>query len=236
MAILFVQHIKNEGPGIFKQVLDELDFPSHTIETFSNERLTLSSNCKGVIILGGPMNIDEESKYPFLKEEKAFIRDVLKEEISLLGICLGAQLIAQVARGTVFKAKEKEIGWYSVTLTEEGEKDLLFKGFPTSFEVFQWHEDTFEIPPQGKRLITSNSCLNQGLRVGKRGYGTQFHLEADSKMIHDWLNSEAEDQSLSNVEAIKRETAEKVPTCLTWGKKAPTKFFADSESVLRIKN
>jgi GMP synthase (glutamine-hydrolysing) len=167
MAILFIQHVKNEGPGIFKQVLDESAISSHTIETFSNEHISLPSNCKGVIILGGPMNVDEELNYPFLKEEKEFIRDILKKEIPLLGICLGAQLIAQVAGGSVFKAEEKEIGWYPVTLSDEGAQDFLFQGVPRSFEVFQWHEDTFELPPQGERLVTSYGCVNQGFKVGK---------------------------------------------------------------------
>lgn len=219
MAILFVQHVKSEGPGLFKRLLNERNSPFYTIEIFSDEHFTLPSDCRGIVILGGPMNVDEESKYPFLKEEKEFIRNVLKEEIPLLGICLGAQLIAQVAGGTVLKAKGKEIGWYPVALTEEGQKDSLFQGFPDSLEVFQWHEDTFEVPPQGKRLVTSHSCFNQGFRIGKRCYGIQFHLEADSKMIHHWLNSEAEDQILSTVDSVKQETSEKISNCLRWGRK-----------------
>jgi hypothetical protein len=95
MSILFVQHAENEGPGIFKQVLDEYAIPFHTRETLSPVSFFLPADCRGVIILGGPMNVDEESKYPFLKEEKVFIRELLSKEIPLLGICLGAQLIAQ---------------------------------------------------------------------------------------------------------------------------------------------
>lgn len=214
MAILFIQHAENEGPGAFKQVLAAVNTPFHTTEIFLNRRLPLPSNCNGVIILGGPMNVDEEAKYPFLKKEKEFISNLLKEEIPLLGICLGAQLIAQVAGGTVFRAKEKEFGWYPVTLTEEGQKDTLFQDFPTSLEVFQWHEDTFELPPQAKRLATSESCFNQGFKIGKQAYGIQFHLEADAKMIYDWLDSDIEDQTLSNV-----------PTCLKWGKKMLLNFL-----------
>ena len=175
MSILFLQHVKNEGPGIFTQAIDELAVSSHTIELFSNEKISLPAGCEAIIILGGPMNADDESKHPFLREEKEFIRSILKAEMPLLGICLGAQLIAQVAGGSVFKAKEKEIGWYPVTLSDEATQDLLFKGVPRSFEVFQWHEDTFEIPHQGKRLVTSEGCVNQGFKTGKCCYGVQFH-------------------------------------------------------------
>ena len=150
MTLLFVQHVDNEGPGIFEDVLDEMGISFHVVEIFSHKSFSLSSNCRGVIILGGPMNVDEESKYPFLKEEKKFIGNLLNKEIPLLGICLGAQLIAQTAGGEVFKTAKKEIGWYPIRLTEEGVHDSLFQGLPKSFEVFQWHEDTFEIPLRGK--------------------------------------------------------------------------------------
>ena len=225
MTILFIQHVRNEGPGIFKEVLDEMGISSHILEIFSDKNFFLPTDCRGVIILGGPMNVDEEPKYPFLKEEKEFIKDILKKEIPLLGICLGAQLIAQVAGGAVIKAREKEIGWYPIRLTDAGEKDPLFQGLPKLFEVFQLHEDTFEIPPKGERLATSDGCFNQGFRAGKRGYGLQFHLEANSEMVHDWLHSETEDQIVSNVEIVKRETSEKNQGCLKWGKKLLLNFL-----------
>ena len=225
MTILFVQHIKNEGPGIFKEVLDEEGKSCHILKTFSDERFSLPLDCRGVIILGGPMNVDEESKYPFLKKEKELIENWLNKDIPLLGICLGAQLIAQVAGGKVLKADEKEIGWYPIRLTEEGEQDSLLKGLPKLFEVFQLHEDTFEIPPKGERLVTSDGCLNQGFRTGKRGYGLQFHLEANSEMIYDWLHSETEDQIVSNEEIVKRDTSEKIQDCLKWGKKLLLNFL-----------
>ena len=101
---------------------------------------------------------------PFLVEEKAFIRELIRKEIPLLGICLGAQLIAQAAGGRVYQADEKEFGWYAVELTEDGERDFLFQGVPQLYEVFQWHEDTFSIPPQGKRLVTAGGVPTRGLR------------------------------------------------------------------------
>ena len=228
MTILFVQHVENEGPGIFKEVLDEKGKPYHILKTFSDERFPLPSDCRGVIILGGPMNVDEESQYHFLKEEKEFIGNLLNKDIPLLGICLGAQLIAQVAGGRVFRAAEKEIGWYPIRLTGKGEQDPLFQGLPKLFEVFQLHEDTFEIPPKGKRLVTSDGCHNQGFKVGKRGYGLQFHLEADAKMISNWLDANKEDpffDNVNSVDSLKQQTAKKSPTCLKWGKKLLSNFL-----------
>jgi len=225
MSILFVQHVENEGPGIFKQVLHEHDIPFQILETFLPVSFVLPADCRGVIILGGPMNVDEESRYPFLTEEKAFIRELMRKEIPLLGICLGAQLIAQAAGGRMYQADEKEFGWYPVELTEDGARDCLFQGVPRLYEVFQWHEDTFSIPPQGKRLVTARGCPNQGFKVGKRAYGMQFHLEADATMINEWLQSAIEELPSSRFVRIQEETRLKAPECLVWGKKLLSHFL-----------
>ena len=151
---------------------------------------------------------------------------MIKKEIPLLGICLGAQLIAQAAGGRVYKAEEKELGWYQVELTEDGAWDSLFQGFPRSYTVFQWHGDTFEIPPHGTWLVTAEGCPNQGFKVGKRAYGIQFHLEADSAMINGWLTSEKDAGEVSSSTIIEEETSEKSADCLRWGQQLLTNFLA----------
>ena len=177
------------------------------------------------------MNVDDEAHYPFLTEEKAFIRALIEKEIPLLGICLGAQLIAQAAGGRVYRADEKELGWYEVHLTREGAKDFLFGGLPESFYVFQWHEDTFSIPPQGKSHVTATGCLNQGFKIGKRAYGLQFHLEADVTMINGWLASERDADHLTSLGIIQQETSEKSTDCLRWGKKLFANFLAVAQAL-----
>ena len=163
--------------------------------------------------------------YPFLAEEKAFIRELIRKEIPLLGICLGAQLIAQAAGGRVYKADEKELGWYEVHLTREGAQDFLLGGLPESLHVFQWHEDTFSIPPQGKSLVTAAGCPNQGFKIGKRAYGLQFHMEADATMINGWLQSAMEELPSNHFGKIQEETPEKEPECLVRGKKLLLNFL-----------
>ncbi len=231
MSILFVQHVDSEGPGNFKRVLDEQKIPFQVLKTFLPVNFVLPEDCRGVIILGGPMNVDDESDYPFLREEKDFIRELIRQEIPLLGICLGAQLIAQAAGGKVFKADEKEIGWYEVFFSAEGEQDLLFKGLPKSFQVFQWHEDTFSIPPQGRRMITAAGCPNQGFKVRTRCYGIQFHLEADVGMINKWLQSARGDLPSSHIGTIREETNKKEPECLMRGKTLLLNFLELSKQL-----
>jgi len=134
------------------------------------------------------MNVYEEDRFPFLREEDLFIKESIQRGKRVLGICLGAQLIAKALGAKVFKAPEKEIGWYDVSLTEEGSRDPWFASFPKVFRVFQWHEDTFEIPKRAKLLATSTAVPNQAFRYGENAYGLQFHLEVTPEMIRDWVN------------------------------------------------
>src|SRR6185436_14634873 len=112
------------------------------------------SNIEAVVSLGGPMNVYEEDKFPFLKEEDRFLKKAIKEEVPLLGICLGSQLMAKACGVKVFKSPVKEVGWFKVQLKEAGQKDPLFKSVTPEFDVFHWHEDMFEIPKDGMFLAT----------------------------------------------------------------------------------
>ena len=145
--------------------------------------------CTGIVILGGPMNAYEEDRYPFLREEDLFIKESIQRGKNVLGICLGAQLIAKALGAKVNKAQEKEIGWFDVSLTEAGSHDPLFSRLPKTFSVFQWHEDTFEMPNAGKLIATSTSVPHQAFKYGENAYGLQFHLEVTEKMIREWMES-----------------------------------------------
>jgi len=141
-----------------------------------------------LIVLGGPQMPDEGDKYPHLKEEMRCIEDALKQEIPVLGICLGAQLLAYTLGGGVRKLDEGEIGWYELKPTAQSAADPLFCALGEPHPIFQWHGYTFELPEGAVHLARSDSCENQAFRYGHNAYGLQGHLELDERLINRWLS------------------------------------------------
>lgn len=197
--ILIIKHIDVEGPGTIGDFFQNTDWEVKTLElnnqntsSFSKDEISglpeNLSTVEAIILLGGPMNVYEEKKHPFLKDEDKFLKQALKQKIPIMGICLGAQLLAKACGAKIRKATNKEIGWYKVQLNEEGKKDYLFSGVENDFDVFQWHEDTFEIPEGATLLATSQSCKNQAFRFKENAYGLQFHVEIIDSLIQEWIN------------------------------------------------
>ena len=140
------------------------------------------------MVLGGPMNVDQVDRFPHLQTEVEAIQDALDRDIPVLGICLGAQLIARALGAPVGPAVRKEIGWYDVCVSEPGLGDPLLSNFAPTERIFQWHGDTFDIPRGAEHLASSTLCPNQAFRYGKKVYGLQFHLEVDAPLIERWLS------------------------------------------------
>ncbi len=187
--ILIVKHIAIEGPGTLGDFLKAKGEAFRIVELGAGEELPADPTLfKAVVVLGGPMNVDQEASYPFLKPENEFIGKVLKTGVPYLGICLGAQLLAKAAGAPVGQSPAKEIGWYHITLTQEGKKDPLFKGFRAQDPVYQWHEDMFQIPRGGLLLATNTGCPHQAFKVGLNAYGLQFHIEVTDKSIKAWCD------------------------------------------------
>ncbi|MBF0386135.1 MAG: type 1 glutamine amidotransferase, partial [Candidatus Omnitrophica bacterium] len=185
--ILFIKHISIEGPGTLGSFLKSEGFEINTTDLSQGERLPDSlDSLDAVISLGGPMNVYEEDKYLFLKQEDGFLKSVLDKEIPFLGICLGAQLLAKACSAKVIKSPGKEVGFFKVSLNASGAKDEFFQGIKNNFRVFQWHEDMFEVPKKGQLLASSLDCPNQAFKVGKNAYGIQFHVEIDDIDIYEW--------------------------------------------------
>jgi GMP synthase-like glutamine amidotransferase len=136
----------------------------------------------GVVILGGPMAVYDDFKY--LLEEQALVRKAINSKIPLLGICLGSQLIVQAAGGKVYKGTKKEIGWHDVLISAAGRSDV-FRGLDNRVRVFQWHGDTYDLPPDATVLARSE-FYPQAFRVGS-AIGIQFHLEVDEALIKRWM-------------------------------------------------
>lgn len=186
--ILVFQHDPAEELGIFVPVLEEHHLNFAAVRLFEGEIPAEDwENVKALIILGGPMSVRDEERYPFLKWEKAIIRAAVKEQLPILGICLGAQLIAAATGAEVYSGNVQEIGWYPIAMTPEGQMDSIFGYLPEKPTVFQWHSDGFDLPKGAQRLASSLHYDNQAFRIGKNVYGLQFHLEATPKMIEQWM-------------------------------------------------
>jgi GMP synthase (glutamine-hydrolysing) len=231
MNILIIKHVDIEGPGLIENCLKQENILYQILNLNSNIHLPKLDDLTHIVLLGGPMNVYEEDRYPFLKDEDLFIKEAIQRGKQILGICLGAQLIAKALGAKVFKAPVKEIGWYDVSLTRIGSRDPLFSILPKTFPVFQWHEDTFEIPKSGKLIATSKSIPHQVFRYGENAYGLQFHLELTEDMIQEWVETYEEEfkglQSpppFSKAE-IMTETEIKIETYTRRGMKFLKSFF-----------
>ncbi|OGP89586.1 MAG: hypothetical protein A2156_13840 [Deltaproteobacteria bacterium RBG_16_48_10] len=187
MNVLIVKHAEIEGPGVIEEYLKQGKIPYQILNLESDVRFPRLDDLTHIILLGGPMNVYEEDRYPFLKYEDLFIKEAIQRGKRILGICLGAQLIAKALGAKVYKSPVKEIGWYDLSLTEEGVRDPLFAAFPKTFSVFQWHGDTFDLPNAAKLITTSRPVQNQAFRYGENAYGLQFHLEITEEMIQEWM-------------------------------------------------
>ncbi len=198
--ILVIKHVGNEGPGIIEPFFAERGWDLNVVDMSLGDRLPESlDSTAAVVILGGFMNVYEEKEYPFLKEEEPLLLRALVEEVPVLGICLGAQLLAKTCGAPVEKSPEKEIGWYRVKKTTEGKKDSLFRNTSDYLQVFQWHGDTFQIPQGGVLLAEGRTCRNQAFRVGANAYGLQFHVEVTEDMIDDWARTGGESADFEKI-------------------------------------
>lgn len=186
--ILVFQHVPYEPLGTLDPLLKECGFRIRYVN-FSRtpEALPALDKYEAVIVLGGPMNADQIETYPNLITEVKIIREAVERDMSVLGICLGAQLLAKALGGEVSRNPVREIGWYAVDLTEEGRDDPVLASFAEHQEVFQWHEEGISLPPGVVRLASSNASSVQAFRYGEHAYGFQFHLEASRSLIDRWL-------------------------------------------------
>jgi GMP synthase-like glutamine amidotransferase len=192
MRLHYLQHVPFEGLGEIRTWAEERGHQISSTRLYLGEKLPLAKEFHWLVILGGPMNVYEDDKYPWLADEKKFILDAIEAGKIVMGICLGAQLMADVLGGKVQRNEHPEIGWYNVVLTPEAIKSPLFRGFPAIINVFQWHGDTFDIPPGAVRLGVSKACPNQGFEDG-RAIGLQFHLEYSLESIQSLIQCCGED-------------------------------------------
>lgn len=177
MNICILQHVPFEGAGTILPFFERTRHRVRMVHIYDQEPLPSSKWPDFLIVMGGPMGVSDENKYPWLAEEKTFIKQVIQSGSWVLGVCLGAQLIANVLGAPVTKNKTPEIGWFPVELSPQINDTWLAGILQPKFEALHWHGDTFGIPEGAKLLGSSEACSNQGFLWQNRVLGLQFHLE-----------------------------------------------------------
>ncbi len=211
--LLVFQHVPHEILGTLDPLLKEAGFRIKYIN-FGRENYKVLDlgGYDGLVVLGGPMNVDEVDLYPYLIPELKAVEEAMDGKMPMLGICLGSQLIAKALGARVRKNRVKEIGWYNIMPTKEAADDRLLSKLSGAEKIFQWHGDTFDIPDGAVHLARSADCENQAFKYGDNVYGLQFHLEVDKPMIKRWLADPVNVEELNGLkgvidpEGIRRET------------------------------
>lgn len=179
MRAHYLQHVPFEGLGCIEPWLRRAGYEVTATRFYDSEELPPPADVDLVVAMGGPMSVNDEQQYPWLAAEKRFIGAVIELGRPVLGVCLGAQLIASARGAAVYPNKVKEIGWLPIQGVEPGanaEHPATFR-FPPFLEVFHWHGDTFDLPEGAVRLARSNGALNQAFQLGDSVVGMQFHLD-----------------------------------------------------------
>ncbi len=183
--IAVIKNIEIEALGLWEEVLREEGYPYRYFEAYKDEFPSSTDDYTHLVVLGGPQSANDDSRFPYIKRELELIERFIRSDKPVLGVCLGAQLIARVLGARVYKGPV-EIGWFNIELTRPALIDYLFAFFPKRVKVFQFHDETFDLPHSCVRLASSNLVPNQAFKYGRAVYGLQFHLEITPTMIHHW--------------------------------------------------
>ena len=190
MGVLVFRHVPFEGLGLIGDVLDARGVPYDYIDLARDPGAAPDAgSAAALIFMGGPMSANDG--LPYLRTEMDILGRAIAAGRPILGVCLGAQLIAKTLGAPVYRNPVKEIGWSPVRWTAAARHDLLFAGLTEPETVFHWHGETFDLPPGAEWLAWSDACRHQAFRAGPGVYGIQFHIEVTADMIAGWLAEEA---------------------------------------------
>ncbi len=171
----YLQHVPFESLGSIEPWLRSAGYQITNTRFFLTTELPDLQGIDLLVVMGGPMSVNDEVEFPWLVQEKQFIRNAVESGKSVLGVCLGAQLIASAMGARVFPNRVREIGWFPIEGGSSVERSTF--RFPLSVEVFHWHGETFDLPSGAVRLARSEGCENQAFQLGRSVIGLQFHLE-----------------------------------------------------------
>ncbi|MDB5346073.1 MAG: glutamine amidotransferase class-I [Schlesneria sp.] len=177
MRVHYLQHVPFEGLGSIEASLLGTGHTITCTRLYSNDPLPSVDEFECLIVMGGPMGANDDARLSWLGPEKVLIRKAIDADKRVLGICLGAQLIAAVLGARVFPNTHREIGWFEIRRTAEAAQHSLGTALPDRVDVFHWHGDTFDLPTGAIRLAESRGCINQAFAVGTHVLALQFHLE-----------------------------------------------------------
>lgn len=177
MNIHYFQHVPFEGPASIAAWAAARGHQLTATRFYADDPMPRLDQIDWLVIMGGPMSVHDEAQHPWLIPEKRFVEETIKTGKVVLGICLGAQLVAHVLGARVYRNVHKEIGWFPIHKTKEAKASNLFKEFPAELEVFHWHGETFDLPAGAMNVARSAACENQAFIYGERVIGLQFHLE-----------------------------------------------------------
>lgn len=185
--VLVVQHAEQEAMGLVEPLCRELGIAWHLCRPYAGEVIPPATQpYDGVVILGGPMNVDETDQFPFLADEVKLLQQAFRRELPVLGICLGAQLMAKAAGSKITKGPTPEVGWFPIQLTGAGRQDPFFAGLPEELMSFHWHEDTYTLPAKATHLASSALYPQQAFRLGPAAFALQCHFEVTPEIVERW--------------------------------------------------
>ena len=189
MRIHYLQHVPFENLGHIQEWAEEKHFPITKTAVYNQEAYPNPEGFDVLIVLGGPMSVSHESRYPWMKSEKAFIRSAIESKKKVIGICMGAQLIASILGANVYRNAKEEIGWHPVSIKKDHWPLQEQNG---TLSVMQWHSDTFDLPEGCTLLAESEACRNQAYLYQDHVLGMQFHLEFTKEIVRRVAEDEGE--------------------------------------------
>ena len=197
-TILVLQHVECEPPAVYEDILRSRHFELERIQLGNGEALPRGTDFAAAIVMGGPMSVNDAAAHPWLSDEIDYITEFVELGKPLWGVCLGAQLLAAALGEKVWAGAKPEVGMSRVQLTKAAELDEVFGGLPSQFEVFQWHGDTYGLPPGATNLVTSEWYENQAFRWN-RAFGIQFHVEVTEELAAEWAAIPAYEAALEAI-------------------------------------
>jgi GMP synthase (glutamine-hydrolysing) len=228
MHVLGLIHGENARAGIFKDVVEER---GHELEEWSlawdEPPSRPVDDYSAVVVFGGAMHADQDDRHPWLSEETLFLERLLAQRKPVLGVCLGAQLLARAALAPVFPASTPEVGWFPVELTERAEDDPVLGQLPRRFDSFQWHFYTYELPAGAEELARSEICT-QAFRLGDSVWGIQFHAEVTADQVEAWVRDDPHEVPVSPEELLEQ-TRERIEAWNELGRKVCGAFVEVAE-------